>query len=491
MIAACQNLRARLREFTRDRAGNVALTFGIATLPVLGAVGAAVDFSHANDVKSAMQAALDSTALMLSRDAANLSNNDLQTKAKNYFLAMFTPPEAQNITVSATYTQAGGSQVIVNGSARVPTSFMGIIGYDEITINGSSTAKWGSTRLRVALALDNTPSMDQNGKLDALKSATRNLLDQLKAAAGKDGDVYVSIVPFSTDVNVGSGNVNASWIDWSNWDAANGSCSGGSGNSKSSCEASSCSISGKTSKSTCESAGVCSKSQYTSKTQCENHNGRWTNGVWTAGGTWQVDHSKWTGCVMDRDKDPNAYNTKNTTPSGSTALFPADPNDNRNRTYCAVAVLPQTYNWSALQDKVTSMSTELMTNTTIGLVHGWQTLTDGAPYSPPPIDTSDGIKTQKIIIFLTDGENTQDRYGSRSSDIDARMKTACTNAKASGVVIFTVLMLDGNEDLLRSCASPDDTEPQGPKYFKLTTASQVATAFKTIGTNLTKLRVAK
>jgi hypothetical protein len=113
------------------------------------------------------------------------------------------------------------------------------------------------------------------------------------------------------------------------------------------------------------------------------------------------------------------------------------------------------------------------------------------PYSPPPIDTSDGIKTQKIIIFLTDGENTQDRYTSRSSDIDDRMKAACTNAKADGIIIFTLLMLDGNESLLQSCASPTDTAPVGPKYFKLTTASQVATAFQAIGTNLTKLRVAK
>src|SRR5690606_34675498 len=106
----------------------------------------------------------------------------------------------------------------------------------------------------------------------------------------------------------------------------------------------------------------------------------------------------------------------------------------------------------------------------IGLVHAWQTLTDGAPYSPPPIVTSDGIPTRKIIIFLTDGENTQDRFGSRSSDIDDRMKTACANAKAGGITIFTVLMLEGNESLLKNCASKDDDEPKGPKYFKLTTA---------------------
>jgi Flp pilus assembly protein TadG len=486
-----QKLTASLRAFNGSRSGNVAITFAIATLPIIGAVGAAVDYSRANSVKAAMQAALDSTALMLSRDAATLSETQLQTKAKAYFLGMFDRPDADSITISATYTTTGGSQVKVDGQTNVPTALMSAVGYDHITVKGSSTAKWGSTRMRVALALDNTPSMDQSGKMTALKEATRKLLDQLKAAAGKDGDVYVSIVPFSTDVNVGASNVNATWIDWSLWDVENGRCSGGNGNSKNSCEAGYCSISGKTSRSSCESAGECSRSRYTSERRCEDEGYRWSRGNWTNGGTWQVDRSKWTGCVMDRDKDPNAYNTKNTTPSGTEALFPADPNDNRNRTYCSVSVLPQTYDWTALQNKVNAMDTELMTNTTIGLVHAWQSLTDGVPYSPPAINDSDGIKTRKIIIFLTDGENTQDRYGSRASDIDARMTAACTNAKADGITIFTVLMLEGNESLLRSCASPDDTEPKGPKYFKLTASSQVATAFETIGTSLTKLRVAK
>ncbi len=39
------------------------------------------------------------------------------------------------------------------------------------------------------------------------------------------GDIKVSIVPFAVDVNVGTGNVNADWIDWSDWEAKNGTCS--------------------------------------------------------------------------------------------------------------------------------------------------------------------------------------------------------------------------------------------------------------------------
>ena len=71
------------------------------------------------------------------------------------------------------------------------------MGYASLNIGSTSTVKWGMNRLRVALALDNTGSMDDAGKIGALKTATKNLLTQLKTAATTNGDVYVSIIPFS------------------------------------------------------------------------------------------------------------------------------------------------------------------------------------------------------------------------------------------------------------------------------------------------------
>ena len=78
------------RGFANARAGNVAITFAFAALGIVAAVGAAIDYSRANSAKAAMQAALDSTALMLAKDAPTLSDGDLDTKAFNYFKALFT-----------------------------------------------------------------------------------------------------------------------------------------------------------------------------------------------------------------------------------------------------------------------------------------------------------------------------------------------------------------------------------------------------------------
>ena len=211
-------LRQRARELRTANGANVTLTFALATIPLIGFVGAAVDYSHANSVKAAMQAAVDATGLMLSKEVGNLSISQIQTKADAYFKALFSRPEALDAHVSIEYA-SGSSQVLVSGSALVKTNFMGIMGFEYLPVGARSLAKWGNTRLRVALVLDTTGSMSSAGKMTALQTATKNLLDMLKGAATNPGDVYVSIIPFSKDVNVDNSNYTAtSWIDWTDWD---------------------------------------------------------------------------------------------------------------------------------------------------------------------------------------------------------------------------------------------------------------------------------
>ncbi len=84
---------------------------------------------------------------------------------------------------------------------------------------GTTTA-WGNVKMRVALALDNTGSMADNGKITALRNAvagTGGLIDQLSALAQNPGDVYISVIPFAKVVNAGCTNYGATWIDWTDW----------------------------------------------------------------------------------------------------------------------------------------------------------------------------------------------------------------------------------------------------------------------------------
>src|ERR1700681_1222743 len=281
-MTAWKNFCRTIAAFRKARGGNVAIIFAIAGIPVMGFIGTAYDYSHANAVKAAVQAALDSTALMLSKDTAGLSDGaDMSAKASIYFNALFTPHSPINginvTSVTATYHSTSGSSVLVDAYVAVPTSFLAFVGTDKINVHGTSSSAWGSNRLRVALVLDNTGSMADNGKITALISATNSLLTQLRNAASTNGDVYVSIIPFVKDVNLGATNWNSNWIYWddaakaddNSWHANNGSCSVSGYSPRSQCVAqSSCSISGYTPQSTCTGAGTCSISGKTTSSSC-------------------------------------------------------------------------------------------------------------------------------------------------------------------------------------------------------------------------------
>ena len=95
---------------------------------------------------------------------------------------------------------------------------------------------------------------------------------------------------------------------------------------------------------------------------------------------------------------------------------------------------------------------------------------------------------QQVIILLTDGLNTQDRWYTNQSSIDARQQLTCNNVKAAGITLYTIQVNtsgDPTSTLLQNCASSSD------KFFLLTSASEIVTTFNQIGTILSKLRVAK
>src|SRR5882757_1270963 len=111
----CASLRNQIRgaatRFVGADEGNIAVIFAIALVPLLGFVGAAVDYTRANAARSSMQAALDSTALMLSKDLSQglITTSQITTKAQAYFTALYTNTDAQSVSVSASYTASNGS----------------------------------------------------------------------------------------------------------------------------------------------------------------------------------------------------------------------------------------------------------------------------------------------------------------------------------------------------------------------------------------------
>src|SRR3954451_20188028 len=52
-----------LNRFAGDRSGNVAVIFAIASVPILTAVGCAVDYSRATQIRAKLQAAIDAASV--------------------------------------------------------------------------------------------------------------------------------------------------------------------------------------------------------------------------------------------------------------------------------------------------------------------------------------------------------------------------------------------------------------------------------------------
>jgi Flp pilus assembly protein TadG len=439
-----------LSRFLKDRRGGVAPMFAIAVVPVLGLVGAAVDYSRANSVRAGMQSAIDATSLAMAKLAPTLTQTELQQKTTDYFNAMFNHPEAKNLVITPTYTTTGGSQLSVSVSGSMDTSFMRIMGFSSLNIGSKSTVKWGNTRLRVALVLDNTGSMAEYNKIGALKTATNDLLTQLRNAATNSADVYVSIIPFVKDVNVGTSNSGASWIDWTDWDKNNGTCKKGNN----------------TTSSTTQSACL-----------AENGNPSWT----------PASHSTWNGCVTDRGGSNaptgQGYDTNADAPGSSqSSKFLAEQYD-----ACPQAVLPLTNSWSTMTTLVNNMSPNGYTNQNIGLAHGWMSLVGGGPYPTPPAKDPN-YTYNDVIILLTDGLNTENRWYTDQTSIDARQQLTCNAVKAAGITVYAVQVNTGTDPtstLLQNCASTTD------KFFLVTSSSGIGTIFNQIGTNLSKLRIAK
>jgi hypothetical protein len=122
------------------------------------------------------------------------------------------------------------------------------------------------------------------------------------------------------------------------------------------------------------------------------------------------------------------------------------------------------------------------TNVSIGLAWAFHALTASDPLANalPP-----GPGLDKVIILLTDGDNTQNRWTGNQTDINARTQATCNAVKAANIKLYTIRVIDGNASLLQGCATNPDM------YYNVQNASDLNAVFVAIAQNLANLRLAK
>jgi hypothetical protein len=180
--------------------------------------------------------------------------------------------------------------------------------------------------------------------------------------------------------------------------------------------------------------------------------------------------------VQDRDQP---YDVQNSLPTSAATLFPASTCMSGSN---LAKVRSLTSDWTALNDTVDAMAPNGNTNVTIGVAWGMQALT---PRSPLPGASAPRADLDKVMILLTDGDNTQNRWTTTPSQIDTRTAAACASAKSAGIRMYTIRVIEGNAPLLQDCAS-------GPtNFFDVKDASQLNGVFAEIGRSLANIRIAK
>ena len=174
--ARLARLRSLISNFRLDKRGNVAVITALAMLPMVAAVGCAIDYTSASMIKTKLQAAADAASLAtvslnssVIATAKAMSGNGTvsggSTFATNFFNANLTSaPETTGytgLTPTATVARTGTTvTAIVSFTAQVPTYFMGIMGFKNIALSGTSSASYTlPTYIDFYLMLDVSGSM--------------------------------------------------------------------------------------------------------------------------------------------------------------------------------------------------------------------------------------------------------------------------------------------------------------------------------------------
>jgi len=391
--------------YAKDTKGNFGTIAAISAFIMVAGVAAAVDIGAAASAKQRLQNTTDQIALY----AAKSLETDpavLTQQAMDYFDFNYGDTDMPIVLNSI---ERVGDTVSVDASTKIDTAFAQVMGFKELNVRTVSSSSYSDRGLDIALVLDTTGSMGEPSsgggtKIDTLKAAATNLIEQLDT--GKPGKVRISVVPFAQYVNVGPTNLDANWLDDSQ-------------------------------------AGT-----------------------------------NWSGCVGSRTGNGNRSAEHNGRD------FPAIAGD-----LCNNPITPLSADLKKPKAAMTSLVARGWTYMPAGLAWGWRTLEGGAPFQEARQNT--GMQREKIIVMMTDGDNTRAASGKTHNSTsrtkaDRATDTLCKSIKGADIQIYTIayeIKTNKTRRLLESCASGNDM------YFDARNASDLNAAFAEIAANLSTLRL--
>jgi len=195
------------RSLLKNEKGMVLVYMAGAITVLLLFSGLAVDTGRAYVLKAQLSKALDGAALGAARD---LNSGNPQQEAQRIFNANFPAgfmgsSLASGPTVTITTDNASGRNVVsVSASATVPTTFMRLGNFTQVTVNGSAEA----TRRMVDLSLVLDVSGSIGSKWPTVRDASRSFIGAFDAAHDRvalmtfsNGSLVIDQMPSSRGFN--------------------------------------------------------------------------------------------------------------------------------------------------------------------------------------------------------------------------------------------------------------------------------------------------
>lgn len=494
-----------LRKFIEDRSGNYGMMLAVVTLPLLSAVGLAVDFSLMSRAQQQLQRIADGAALAVAASGER-DPDKMRAIGDRYVAANALVPNTDTIVVSSFVPSDGSIEIGLSGKMR--PIFMGLANFDELEVGASATAVRGiNGSVEVALVLDNTESMNYDDKIGTLKTAASKLTAEL--FKNKDADVRVALVPYAEQINVGTANRKASWISVpEDYTKTVTKTTDGYWHQP------------------MKNTNVCKTWQEAGSRQVEK-DGVWVTETWPRRCTayervpngdpkWIEPKTttttttyKWYGCVGSRvDNKKLVLNDQS-----PTVKYPGYVATGQK---CLTEILPLTRDQKAVQSAIAGMITSRsgyvpQTYIPAGMMWGINVLSKSEPFSQGADYDPLNEKPRKVIVLMTDGLNTRrvNLTGTLNHDYlkggaligdtntanaaervqtNTDTVTLCTYAKSNNIEIFTVAFKVEDaaaKTMLETCATDSS------HYYDASDSQKLLDAFIGIGASLTQVRLAR
>lgn len=482
--------KTKLLDLFKGQSGNVAITFALTSLVIVGVAGSAVDYTRMYNAKSDYQNAADAAALTAAIMYRTESWANANRNGQDHFNESITEVDAtlQQLSINLADDE---SNITVDAGGMVQSTILGVLGYEGLGYSVRAVVDLPDYPIEVTMVLDTTFSMSVDGKIATLKTTAKEFVDTL--LQHDFADVKISIVPFAQYVNVGRHQMGQPWLDAQDEvivtprqcstrrDIISKRCSTSTTNHPrqwipESCRPAQYNDGVQVSPASC-TPGHWRDAYSTSSESCTNINYGPEYEVCTPETTQTI---YWNGCVASRNHDFNLrdFDFSRKVPGPNQLICPSE-------------ITPLTDNKNQLKQAINALNTVGETYIPQGIAWGARTLSSREPYGEA---MTDAVRTaqdgKRYLILMTDGVNSKSAQVPSSplhngTDVDQSndwTEEACDFAKADDIEVFTVAfgsaVDNATKDLLRDCA----TKPAN--FFNATQNSQLVDTFRAIANSI-------